>query len=295
MKIVVCLKEVVDSNLNLVFDPRTGELFRKGLAFRLNPDDVTALAQALNLKNQADAPVEIALISIGPERVEYYLRDSLARGADSAMRIWGEELEELSPYQKARVLSRAISLHDADLILTGAKSLDKTTGQVGPLTAAWLDLPCVAEVVSFQPDREGKSLTVVKNIGKGGRESLQCSLPAVINVTGEGSELPYAPVDRILESQHTPITVISPADLGLSPAELKDDPTRVTGLSYPRPRPKKVPMPESTLPTFDRILMLLQGGLTRRQGKILKGSGEELVNQLYDLLVAEGIIKPASK
>jgi len=295
MKIVVCLKEVVDSNLNLAFDPGTGELFRKGLAFRLNPDDVTALAQALNLKNQENAPVEIVLISIGPERVEYYLRDGLARGADSAMRIWGEDLEELSSYQKARILSRAISLLDADLILTGARSLDKATGQVGPLTAAWLDLPCVAEVLSFQPDREGKSLTVVKNIGKGARESLQCSLPAVITVTGEGSQLPYASLDRVLESRHTPVTLISPADLGLSLAELKDDPTRVTGLSYPRPRPRKAPMPESTLPTFDRILMLLHGGLTRRQGKMLKGSSVELVNQLYELLVAEGIIKPAGE
>ena len=55
MKIVVCLKEVVDSNLNLVFDPGTGELSRKGLPFRLNPDDATALAQALNLKKQEDA------------------------------------------------------------------------------------------------------------------------------------------------------------------------------------------------------------------------------------------------
>ncbi len=295
MKIVVCLKEVVDSNLNLVFDPTTGEIFQKGLAFRLNPDDVTALAQALSLKNQENSPVEIVLISIAPERVEYYLRDGLARGADSAVRIWGEDLEELSSYQKARVLSRAISLLDADLILTGARSLDMATGQVGPLIAAWLDLPCIAEVVGFQPDREVKSLTVVKNIGKGVRESLQCSLPAVITTTGESSELPYAPLDRVLESRYTPLTRLSPADLGLSPAELKDDPTRVTGLSYPRPRPKKALMPESTLPTFDRILMLLQGGLTRRQGKMLKGSSEELANQLYELLVTEGVIKPAGE
>ena len=294
MKIVVCLKEVVDSNLNLVFDPGTGELLQKGLAFRLNPDDVTTLAQALSLKKE-DASVEIVLVSIGPERVEYYLRDGLARGADSAIRIWGEDIGELSSYQKARVLSRAISRLGTDLVLTGARSLDKATGQVGPLIAAWLDLPCVTEVVSFQTDQEQKSLTTVKNIGKGARERLQCSLPAVITVTGEGSQLPYASLDGILESRTAPITLTSPADLGLSPAEVKDDPTRVTGLSYPRPRPRKVPTPESTLPAFDRILALLQGGLTRRQGKMLKGSSEELVNQLYDLLVAEGIVKPASQ
>jgi electron transfer flavoprotein beta subunit len=286
---------VVDSKLNLVFDPRTGELFRKGLAFRLNPSDATALAQALSLKNQNDAPVDIVLISIGPERVEYHLRDGLARGADSAVRIWGEDLEELSSHQKARVLSRAVSQFGADLVLTGARSLDKATGQVGPLTAAWLDLPCVTDAVSFQPDQEKKSLTVVKNIGKGARESIQCSLPAVITITGEGSGLPYASLNMILESRLIQITRLSPADLGISPTELKEDPTRVTRLACPRPRPKKVSTPESTLPAFDRILMLLRGGLTRRQGKVFQGSGEELVDQLYELLVAEGVIKPASE
>ena len=295
MKIAVCLKEVVDSNLNLVFDPKTRELFREGLALRLNPDDATALAQALSLKKEGEPPVEIVLISIGPERVEYYLKDGLARGADSAVRIWGEDLAELSAYQKARVLSRAISLCSADLILTGARSLDTATGQVGPLIAAWLDLPCVAETVSFQIDREQKSLTAVKNMGKGTRESVQCTLPAVITVKGEGGSLPYASLDSLLKSLNTPITRLSPADLGISPAELKDDPTRVTGLAFPRPRPRKAPMPESTLPTYERILMLLQGGLTRRQGKMLRGSSEELVNQLYQIMVAEGLIKTVSE
>jgi electron transfer flavoprotein beta subunit len=295
MKIVVCLKEVVDSNLSLVFNPGTGELFQKGLAFRLNPYDITALAQALNLTNQTDTPIEITLISVGRESVEYYLRDGLSRGADSAVRIWGEDLKDLSSYQKAMIMSRAISQFDVDLVLTGAKSLDTATCQLGSLIAAWLDLPCIAEVISFQLDREQNSLTAIRNIGKGAREKVQCSLPAVITITGEGTELPYASLDRFLESRHTPITMLSPVDLGISPAELPDDPIRVMGLSYPRPRPKKAPMPESNLPAFDRVRMLLQGGLTRRQGKILKGSGEELVNQLYDLLVAEGVVKPAGK
>jgi electron transfer flavoprotein beta subunit len=295
MKIVVCLKEVIDSGLNLVFDPGTGELFRKGLAYRLNPDDVTALAQALGLKDQPGAPVEIVLISIGPESVEQYLRDGLSGGADSAVRIWGEDLEDLSSYQKARILSGAVSLLDADLILTGARSLDMATCQVGPLLAAWLDFSCVTEAVSFRLDREQDSLTAVRNIGRGARESVQCSLPAVLTITGEGRELPYAPLDIFLESRRTPITRLSPADLGLTPAEWQDDPSRVTGLSFPRPRPRKVPAPESTLPAFDRILRLLQGGLTRRRGQILRGSDEELVNQLYDLLVADGVVKPDDK
>jgi len=296
MKIVVCMKEVVDSDLNLVFDPINKELFQKGLAFRLNPNDVSALAQALDLKKQDNgAQIEIVLISIGPERVEHYLKDGLALGADSAVRIWGEDLKELSSYQKAKVLSKAISLFDADLILTGAKSMDTATGQVGPSIATWLDFPCVCDVVGFQLDCEQVSVTVIKNIGKGIRESIQCSLPAVITVEGEEGELPYASLDKILESKNTPVTLHSLSDLGISSIELKYEPTKVIGLSSPKPRPKKVPAPESALPAFDRILMLLQGGITKRQGKVLKGSSDELVDQLFELLVDEGIIKPTAE
>ena len=295
MKIAVCIEEVIDSNLNLGFGLGDKGLFQKGLALRLNPNDAEALAKALILKEQRDTQVEIILISIGPERVECYLREGLSLGVDRAVRIWGEELKELSSYQKARVLSRAMSLFDADLILTGAKSMDTATGQVGPLIAAWLDLPCVCEVVGFQLEGDRKSITALKSIGRGARENILCSLPAVITVEGEGGKLPYASLEKILESKYAQVTLLALSDLGISPAELKGEPTKVTGISYPRPRPKKVPTPESSLPAFNRILMLLQGGIAKRREKMLEGDTDELAEQLFELLMEEGVIKPTAE
>jgi electron transfer flavoprotein beta subunit len=294
MKIIVCLKEVVDSNLNLGFGLANEGLWQKGLAFRLNPNDAEALAEALLLKNK-DSKIEITLISIGPARVECYLRDGLALGADRAVRLWGEDLKELSPYQKAKVLAKAASLFDADLILTGAKSLDNATGQVGPLIAAWLGLPCLGEVVGFQLGDNGKSITVSRNLGRGIRESVSSTLPAVLTVTGQGGKLPYASMDKLLESQYAQVTLLSLSDLGLSSVELESDPTRVIGLSFPRPRPKKVPTPDSSLPAFNRILKLLEGGISKRRGKMLEGSSDELANQLFEMLVEEGAIEPAKE
>jgi electron transfer flavoprotein beta subunit len=293
MKIIVCLKEVVDTNLNLGFGLSHQVVFQEGLPLRLNPDDAEALARALVLKQpDKDAQVEITLISIGPERVEAYLRDGLALGADRAIRIRGEDLGELSSYQKAEVLSQAVSLFGADLVLTGARSLDTGNGQVGPLMAAWLNLPCVGEVVGFELAGEQRGITLTRDTGRGTREKVQCSLPAVIAVKGEG-KLPYAALDKLLESQYSEITRLTPADLGMSPVELKNDPTRVTGLSYPRPRPRKIAAPESSLPAFYRILKLLEGGISRRQGKMLQGSSQELADQLFELLIEEGVIESA--
>ena len=293
MKIIVCLKEVVDSALSLDFGLRNEVVFREGLPLRLNPNDAEALAMALMCKSPEREPrVEITLISIGPERVESYLRQGLSLGADKAVRIWGEDFGALSPHQKAKLLTRAVSLSGADLILTGAESMDTGNGQVGPLIAAWLDLPCAGNVVRLELPEENKNLYLTRDIGRGEREKLRCPLPAVVTVKGEG-KLPYASLDRLVESKYGEIKLLSLADLGISPAELKNDPTMLTGLAYPRPRPRKVPTPESSLPAFDRILKLLEGGISRRRGLMLEGSSEELAEQLFKLLLEEEVIKSA--
>jgi electron transfer flavoprotein beta subunit len=294
MRIVVCIKEVIDSELDLGFGQVNEELVQKGLAFMLNPNDTEALAEALALKNR-DAQVEITLISIGPERVECYLRSGLALGADRAFRIWEEDFKDLSPYQKAKVLSKAISLFGADLVLTGAKSMDSANGQVGPLIAAWLDLPCVSEVTGFQLEDDRKSITVLRNIGKGVQERVLPALPAVLTVEGQEKKLPYASLDKILESECAEITRLALSDLGISATELESDPTKVLGFSFPRPRPKKIPTPESSLPAFNRILALLQGGISKRQGKMLEGNVDELVYQLLELLAEEKVIDLAKE
>jgi electron transfer flavoprotein beta subunit len=287
VRIVVCIKEVVDAGLNLAFGRVSTELWQKGLAFLLNPNDVGALAAALEEKSK-DARVEITVISLGPERVEDYLREALALGANSTVHLQTED--QLSPYQKATALSLAVSRYQPDLILTGAASLDNASGQVGPSIAARLGLPCVVGVTEFQLDGANRSATVTRSIGRGVRERLLSPVPAVLTIEGPGRALPYASLDKLLESRAAPITVLSLSDLGISATGLAGDPTRVTGLSFPRPRPKKVPTPASSLPAFDRILKLLEGGIPKRQGKMLHGSRDELVNQLFDLLVAADII-----
>jgi len=69
VKIIVCLKEVVDTKLSLDTGSNSRVVFREGLPRRLNPDDAAALALALDLKS-ADGRIEIILISIGGAEVE---------------------------------------------------------------------------------------------------------------------------------------------------------------------------------------------------------------------------------
>jgi electron transfer flavoprotein beta subunit len=296
MKIVVCIKEVIDSSLNTGFGLVSESLLNKGLAFKLNPNDAEALTKALSIKEQKNTvPVEITLISIGPEKVERHLKNGLALGADKAIRITADSPDELSPFQTATLLSKVAALSEADLILTGAMSMDTASSQVGPLIAAMLDRPCICEAVEMELGDDRRNITVSRNIGEGIWEKVWTGIPAVITVEGQGNNLPYASLDKVLESASAPITILSLNDLAISPGELAYTPVEVTGLSFPRPRPMKVPTPDSALPAFYRILALLQGGISKREGKILEGNSDELADQLYKLLIEEDIIRPVSE
>jgi electron transfer flavoprotein beta subunit len=289
MKILVCIKEAVDTKLSLDTGLGNGVVFREGLPLRLNPHDAAALAIALELKS-ANSDIEIILVSIGGAGVESYLRNGLALGADKAIRIWDGEFKDMSPRQKALLLAGTASLYKADLILTGARSLDTGNGITGQMTAAKQGFACVCDVVNITVDTEQKNITVVKDVGRGEREKIQCPVPSVITVKGE-EKLPYASLDSLIDSKQREIILLSPADLGVSETELKNEPSQIIKLVQPRPEPVKVPPLDSSLSAFYRILQLLQGGITKRKGQMLSGSSGEIAEKLYRILIDEGVLQ----
>jgi len=160
------------------------------------------------------------------------------------------------------------------------------------LLSGRLGWPCVTEVLSIKA--EENSVTLLKDIGRGEREKLSCPLPLVIAVKGEG-KLPYAPLDKYIDSKYSEISLLAPADLAITPGELKKDTTPVTRLVYPRPSPVKSPPLDSSLPAFYRILQLLEGGITKRKGQMLEGNSDEVAEKLYQLFLEEGVVKRAGQ
>lgn len=291
MKIVVCLKEVIDPALALDFGLQNQVLFREGLPRRLDPASAMALQKALELK-AADSGAEITAVSIGPERLESYLRDALALGAGRATLIRNEE--PTTPYRKALLLAGVAARWGADIVFTGARSLDTSNGQVAALVAARLGWPCVLDAVSLEMAANEKNTVLVRDIGRGEREKVRCPLPAVVAFKGEG-KLPYATLDRLIESRQAPVAVITPTDLGISTSELNNDPIHISGLSFPRPRLRKAPPLDSSLPAFERILQLLEGGISRRRGLMLTGDIDQMVEHLFELLKEAGALKPTGR
>jgi electron transfer flavoprotein beta subunit len=82
MKIVVCVKQVPDTN-EVKIDPVKGTLIREGVPSILNPDDANALEAALQLKDENPGST-VAVVTMGPPQANIMLRECMAMGADEA-------------------------------------------------------------------------------------------------------------------------------------------------------------------------------------------------------------------
>jgi electron transfer flavoprotein beta subunit len=62
------------------------------------------------------------------------------------------------------------------------------------------------------------------------------------------------------------------------------------GFTIPRPDPIRVVTPDANLPTFERIISLLSGGIAARAGKMHHGSTHDTVNGLMTVFTSAGLL-----
>jgi electron transfer flavoprotein beta subunit len=78
--------------------------------------------------------MEVVTVTIGPERSGEVIRQALAKGADRAIRVWDDTLEDidvLDPTMKAQLLAAIVEEEESDLVLTGVQSGDDANGATG--------------------------------------------------------------------------------------------------------------------------------------------------------------------
>ena len=136
--IVVCIKSVVK-------EAPKGVARRTPDNSELNPFDRPALEAALQLKETEGGT--ITALTMGPNVSREVLAEAQAMGVDRAVLISDGALAESDTLVTSKVLAAAVSkLPGTDLLLFGTRTADSDTGQVGPQTAALLDVPFVGSV-----------------------------------------------------------------------------------------------------------------------------------------------------
>ena len=236
MKIIVCVKQVPDTN-EVKIDPVKGTLIREGVPSILNPDDANALEAALQLKD-ANPDTKVTVVTMGPPQAKIMLRECLAMGADEAVLLSDRAFAGADTWATSNTLAHAIrKLGGADIIFAGRQAIDGDTAQVGPQIATRLNLPQVTYVQDIQ--LQGDKLMVQRQL-EDGYEIIEIAMPCLLTAVKELNKPRYMSVGRIVNAYKQEITVWGIKDLGISDAAvgLKASPTQVFRSFTPPPKGK---------------------------------------------------------
>lgn len=222
MHIIVCIKSVITQA------PK-GKIIRTAENSALNPYDRPAIEVALQLRKTYGGSV--TTLSMGPPIAEAALREALAVGVDRALLLCDPAFAGADTLATSNALSSAaITLMPYDLILFGTRTSDSDTGQVGPQTAALLDLPMVTGISKL--NAEAEHLNIEREVD-GFLEKYEIDLPAALTIHPKAAA-PRDPALCGLAAAFDEMTVerIGIDQLGLNPEKTGEagSPTRVLSM-----------------------------------------------------------------
>ncbi len=231
-KLVVLVKQVPDPS-KLRMDPKSGILIREGIECAINPNDLHAIEAAVQFKESfpaAKTPTIVA-ISMGPLQAEEALREALARGCDEAILVSDKKFAGSDSFATSYILSQAVKklANSIDVIFAGSATVDGDTGQVGPQTGEWLNIPQITYVDKIE--RKDGTLIVERTLGHQ-LQVIEAPYPLVLlTVLPQLNQPRYPSYPRINWAYEQKITIWTAADLTLdeSMIGLTGSPTQITG------------------------------------------------------------------
>ena len=188
MKIIVAIKQVPERDAQVRIDGSGKWIQEADLQFAMNESDAYALEEALQLKEKHGG--EVIVLSAGPERAGTTIREALAKGADRAIHIEVDDLNQRDALGAAQLLAAAAKQESPDLILTGLQSDDLGYGQTGVIMAELLGLPHASLILHVEKTDTG--LTVKRELEDGWFQNIDLPLPAVLMIQSGGNKLRYA-------------------------------------------------------------------------------------------------------
>ena len=227
MKIVVCIKQVPDTN-EVKLDPVTNTLIRDGVPSIINHDDKSGIEAALVQKERFGGTVTV--VCMGPPQADLALREALAMGCDDAYLISAREFGGSDTWATAAIISAALKKIGYDLIITGRQAIDGDTAQVGPQIAETLGIPQVSYAEEIYDIEDGNK-EIVKRQYEDRYHIIEVAMPCLLTALTELADPRYMHAGGIIDAYEKEIPVIGYEDLKddlvLEHIGLKGSPTNV--------------------------------------------------------------------
>ncbi len=214
MNIVVCVKQVVDTEAEKRLDPDSWRLDRSVDAV-LNPYDEYAVEEALLIKEAHEGNVTV--LCMGPEEADDAIRKALAMGADDAVLVSDAALAGSDLQGTAYALAEALKTIPCDLVIFGSRSTDGETGCVPAAVAELLGLPLLSATAKLEIDG---STAKANRETDSGYITYECSLPAVVSVIKGINEPRYPTMKGILGAKRKTVDAKDAAALSLDASRI---------------------------------------------------------------------------
>lgn len=259
------------------------KLYDKNMYYECNPNDLYAIDLAMKIKKEVEG-VNITTISIGDTRAANLVKKSLLIGADRG--IWGdcgnvllENIYDIG-YSLAEIIEQYC--HEFDILLLGNSSHDFGFGLVGSTLAHRFgtnifDNISFIESIDVHKYTENRTITFHKKLEKGDRLIFESHPPVIISVAGSGKGIKGTCLRDIIRNNQKEIEVIKMKNIlnsNDSQGNRKKMDIIFDGYNEPRPRPKKIPVPDSSLNAMDRLKNITAGNISKKATNMFEGEPE---------------------
>ncbi|SEH38407.1 electron transfer flavoprotein beta subunit [Halopenitus malekzadehii] len=219
MKVLVTVKEVAEVGDDFAIEGT--DIAEGDLEYDLNEWDDYAIEAGVQLA-EAGVADEVVALTIGPERSEETIRMALAKGADRAVRVWDDAIEDafLDVETKVGLLEAIVDEEEPDLVLSGVQAADDAFGATGVALADRIGFEHAAVVNDLDLDADAGVANVRRELEGGVEELTEVDMPAVLTVQTGLNEPRYASLRGIRQAQRKEIATRDLADIGLSPADV---------------------------------------------------------------------------
>jgi electron transfer flavoprotein beta subunit len=211
MNIVVCMKQVPDTEVERSLVPGDNTVDRAGVDGVINYLDEFAIEEALKIA-EAQGGSEVTILTMGPEKASDSIRKALSMGADKAVHVIDDALAGSDALASSLALAEALKVVGFDLVVFGCESTDARTGLVPAMVAERLGVPQLT--LASKVDVSGSEVTV-RRVTDDGVATVTGSLPAVISVNEKINEPRYPTFKGIMAAKKKPVQTLTLGDLSL--------------------------------------------------------------------------------
>ncbi len=223
--------------------------------FVLNEFDEQSIEQAVLVKEAVGGTVTVIGVDLIGE-LDNVLHLALAKGADKAMKITADE-PSADSHQQAKWLAEAIKGMGANMVFTGVQASNDLDGQIGPMIAAYLDMPYIGGVSSVEAN--GDSATVNKEFAGGAGAKYSVAMPFVAGVQAAPKPPRYAPVSKVRQmAQSATVEKVAPS----GDADVRERPLRIVKMAPP---------------------------VVTGHAEMIEGSSKEVAAKIVELLKSKGL------